>query len=336
MGQFLESRRFMQVLVIVILVCTSSLSNAQDIITLKRGSRIEAIITEIKGDIVRYKYFSDPQGRVLFVYKDMISSILYQDGKIEKFEDSEQQTPVHKYEEEEISYSNTQDIIITRTGEEIEAKVLDIGLTEVKYKRYDNQSGPSYTLKKSEIFMIKYVNGNKDVFDEITDQQPMINNQRISPYDRNVNYQQLPALKYTFGNQISPYGSEKSPFLAGFLSWIIPGAGQFYNGDIGGGFLFLGCNILCNSMWMSAIESDRYGYTYINNETAFTVGIIGAIVVNISSIVNASKVAKKVNIARGYRFGDNTYLKIQPTLLQQNNFTTNKEYAYGMNFCLSF
>jgi hypothetical protein len=34
----------------------------------------------------------------------------------------------------------------------------------VKYKKYENQAGPTYTLMKSDIFMIKYENGDKDMF----------------------------------------------------------------------------------------------------------------------------------------------------------------------------
>jgi TM2 domain-containing membrane protein YozV len=236
-----------------------------------------------------------------------------------------------------------QDIIILKNGNDIQAIVIEVGTEDVKYKRFDNQNGPNYTLKKSDIFMIMYENGSKDVFNEIVTpapaevQQQTTFNQQTGFYNGNANSQQpISTLKYTFGNRISPYGSEKSPFLAGFLSFLIPGLGQFYNGDIGAGFLYLGCNIVCNSILISAISTDYYENTYIDG-TKFTIGFVGALVVTISSIVNGSQMAKRVNIARGYRLGDNTYLKIQPAIIQQNNFlTTNKEYACGMNFCLNF
>lgn len=57
-----------------------------------------------------------------------------------------------------------QDIITLKSGEEIKAKVTEIANTEIKYKKFDNQSGPAYVLQKSEIFMIKYENGEKEVF----------------------------------------------------------------------------------------------------------------------------------------------------------------------------
>lgn len=64
-----------------------------------------------------------------------------------------------------------QDVIVCQDGEEIESKVLKISQTEVEYKKWTNQDGPSYTLDKSKVFMIKYQNGEKDVFKEEPVQQ---------------------------------------------------------------------------------------------------------------------------------------------------------------------
>ncbi|MCL1822379.1 MAG: hypothetical protein FWG22_06110, partial [Prolixibacteraceae bacterium] len=59
---------------------------------------------------------------------------------------------------------NAQDIITKKNAEEIKAKVVEVSKDEVKYKRYGSESGPTYTLPVSDIFMIKYENGDKDVF----------------------------------------------------------------------------------------------------------------------------------------------------------------------------
>lgn len=57
-----------------------------------------------------------------------------------------------------------QDVIICRNGDEISSKILKISKSEVEYKKWTNPDGPTYTLEKAEIFMIKYQNGEKDVF----------------------------------------------------------------------------------------------------------------------------------------------------------------------------
>ena len=61
-----------------------------------------------------------------------------------------------------------QDVIVLKDGTEINALVQEIDVEYVKYKKFDNQSGPVYTKAIAEIFMIKYQNGSKDVFNQTT------------------------------------------------------------------------------------------------------------------------------------------------------------------------
>ncbi len=56
------------------------------------------------------------------------------------------------------------DIILLKDGEEISAKVLEVNEEAIKYKVYSNQDGPIYTKLKEDIFLIKYSNGDKEVF----------------------------------------------------------------------------------------------------------------------------------------------------------------------------
>ena len=60
----------------------------------------------------------------------------------------------------------SQDLITKKTGEDIQAKVLEVGQTEVKYKKSDNLTGPTFSISKSDVIMIRYENGTKDVFVE--------------------------------------------------------------------------------------------------------------------------------------------------------------------------
>lgn len=60
----------------------------------------------------------------------------------------------------------SQDIITKKTSEDIQAKVIEITTTEIKYKKFDNQNGPTFTLLKSDVLMIRYENGSKDIFNE--------------------------------------------------------------------------------------------------------------------------------------------------------------------------
>lgn len=62
------------------------------------------------------------------------------------------------------TYLYAQDEIIMTSGDILKSKIVEVGVSEVKYKKWENQEGPVYTAPKSQIFMIKYENGTKDVF----------------------------------------------------------------------------------------------------------------------------------------------------------------------------
>ena len=62
--------------------------------------------------------------------------------------------------------ASAQDLIILRNNTNIKAKVLEVAITEIKYKKFDNLEGPVYSILKSEVFMIKYANGTTDIFTE--------------------------------------------------------------------------------------------------------------------------------------------------------------------------
>jgi hypothetical protein len=65
-----------------------------------------------------------------------------------------------------------QDIMITKDGQKITAKVEEIGVDLIKYKTFDNQTGPSYSIKKNSVASILYENGNFEVFPQ-TAQRPI-------------------------------------------------------------------------------------------------------------------------------------------------------------------
>ena len=62
--------------------------------------------------------------------------------------------------------SFSQDIIKQVNGSVVQSKILEVGQTEVKYKRFDNPDGPTYTILKSDIQNITYQNGTVDLFNE--------------------------------------------------------------------------------------------------------------------------------------------------------------------------
>ncbi len=59
-----------------------------------------------------------------------------------------------------------QDIIILKNGDEIKARVIEVLPDIIRYKKIENETGPLYSENKANVFMIKYQNGTKDVFEQ--------------------------------------------------------------------------------------------------------------------------------------------------------------------------
>jgi len=68
--------------------------------------------------------------------------------------------------------ASAQDVIVKKDGSTILSKVIEIGTTEVKYKKWNNQNGPNYTIAKSDVQAINYENGEKETFGEEVATQP--------------------------------------------------------------------------------------------------------------------------------------------------------------------
>jgi len=60
-----------------------------------------------------------------------------------------------------------QDIIITKDSRKINAKVTEVNVDNVRYKNFDNQDGPIYTILKSDIASILYQNAQVESFETV-------------------------------------------------------------------------------------------------------------------------------------------------------------------------
>lgn len=56
------------------------------------------------------------------------------------------------------------DQIVLRSGDVIEAKVKEVGVSEIKYKKCDRPDGPDYTISKRDVLSIKYSTGDVERF----------------------------------------------------------------------------------------------------------------------------------------------------------------------------
>lgn len=129
-----------------------------------------------------------------------------------------------------------QDIIFRKNGTDIQAIVQKSGTDEIRYKKFDNQNGPIYRLKKSEIAMIRYEDGDRDVFNDAStpvEDRIQTSVDRQDNHHNNIIYSdyQLPVLAYTSIEQDYEQLSKKI--------YLGAGGGLDYGGLLGGKLEFL-------------------------------------------------------------------------------------------------
>lgn len=85
-------------------------------------------------------------------------------------------------------FMQAQDVITKHDGEDIQAKILEVNQNEIKYKRSNNPDGPTFTISKSEVLMVRYADGSKDLFNT-TPQQPVVQQQPATQPRQQQTYQ---------------------------------------------------------------------------------------------------------------------------------------------------
>ena len=63
------------------------------------------------------------------------------------------------------------DVIITNDSRKIDARILEVSKTEIKYKEVSNPDGPTFILSTDEISSVIYSNGTVQVFDNVPKQE---------------------------------------------------------------------------------------------------------------------------------------------------------------------
>ena len=75
-----------------------------------------------------------------------------------------------------------QDVIIKKDGTTILSTVIKVGQSEVEYKKYNNQTGPTYTISINELSHINYANGTKDTFTSTYNNQSVVTTETATQF----------------------------------------------------------------------------------------------------------------------------------------------------------
>lgn len=198
-----------------------------------------------------------------------------------------------------------QDIITTKKGEDIKVKILEVTQTELKYRLFNEPDGPLYSMRKTDILIVRYASGRNEVFNQNTTTTPSSStNNNYNNYNSNYsnsNYSNqdnnglrygmsYSELKYIYDKNAyrSSYDDRYSPFWLGVSSFFITGLGECIAGEWGRGLGKFGTTLLLNSISTVFLANEVYAGSLI-----FSLGTLG---VGIWSIIDASNIAKVKNM----------------------------------------
>ena len=138
-----------------------------------------------------------------------------------------------------------QDTLYTKTGSVLNGKVVEIDQDKIKYKKASNPDGPMYTINKSDIVLIHFKNGSKEVFssnsNSVQDNSSTQNNSGGNNVPAVVNNNYTGNSGYGYGRPGVNVVVGAVPYYGLFNRWGWGGYGGYYRpyyhgGYYGGGF----------------------------------------------------------------------------------------------------
>lgn len=188
---------------------------------------------------------------------------------------------------------SAQDVITKKDGTDIQAKILEVTTTEVKYKKFSNLEGPVFTLLKSDILIVRYENGENEVFNESQKSVTLNTDNEIVYGMKYRDYKDF----YNTRNYVREPGDPYTPFWIGFGDFIIPGLGNAITGEWGraAGFFFSNLGLGLLGLTQRKVVSTSYGYTYEYTGWYWAI-MVARLGLDVWSICDAVHVAKAKNM----------------------------------------
>lgn len=219
---------------------------------------------------------------------------------------------------------NAQDIITKKDGTDIEAKIKEVSSSAVKYVKVSNPDGPVYTIDTDELLMIRYENGDKEVFNNDTKKSSSATSYVEKP---NMPYR---VLKQQYNpREYVPTGYDRySPGWMGVASFFIPGLGQGICNEWGRACGFFFGNL--------ALGTTGYALTLNQVYVPALICYAAQLGLDIWCICDAVSVAKVKNMY----YNDNGYsslnFRIEPTFAYVPSSPNALQPTYGLSMKVSF
>lgn len=225
---------------------------------------------------------------------------------------------------------SAQDVITTKSGEDIRVKVLEVGQDDVKYVKESSLDGPTYTLSKADIMMITYKDGSRDVFSDYKKgiSRNTLDKAELADLRPGMKYKELKGIYSTADYNVFRGEEKYNPAVMGLCSFLIPGLGQMISGEGGRGVGHLLGTIALGGGGTALLAANAALAEQGARSIALGIGGLvcyaGVLALDIYSIVDAVKVAKVRNMYLEDMKQLAFNIKVVPyydTLCMTNNYT---------------
>ena len=198
-----------------------------------------------------------------------------------------------------------QDIITKRDGTDIQAKVTEVGQTEISYKKFSNLDGPTYTMDIADVLMITYQNGEREMYNVDSNVNKSALPTGIMTYNSwsgkisvgGVTIENEMLDRYLAAEELAAFKSGRAMATVGGIMSIVGaipfggGVGYLIGWNIGGG----------------GVPSGSYARSY---NAATTMAIVGGVLFAAGLAINIPGEAKVKKVVNNY----NAALTYRPTL----------------------
>ena len=218
--------------------------------------------------------------------------------------------------------SEMRDVVYLKNGSVVKGTIIEQVIGESL--RIDTPDGSIFFYEMNEIEKIVKEKVATPETKVETPETKVATNQNSMPVQNN-NYVYMPPRKSTFG--------------AGFLSFLIPGAGQLYASDWDEGWGIIAWTLLGEPAIIGFCS--MFGYKGLS--VGLTLAGITHVIVWLGSMANAVELAKQTNIKNGYlsfKIGDKAHLGVRPEFSYNNMMMPSgglsPQFTSGIGFSLSF
>lgn len=235
--------------------------------------------------------------------------------------------------------ATAQDVILKKDNSTILSKVLEINSIEIKYKKWSNQDGPTYSISISEVINIQYQNGNVDKFSTNENAQTNTNGQAVTP-SQNKGYMDHKVENLTINGRVLSDEEVRSLFDAQtYQQYLeIKNKAKIQNG-IGIALTAIGAVSIGTSVILYRVWSGQDNhYDGKLGKTSLALLITGIVTFTPGLVLSLTAGSKLNPIAEEYNKKHVTSysFNISPTVLQYETPQSPNNYGLGLSINMNF